>query len=104
MAASGHRGGRIAQIPPLGGSVSAAGRAGGIVLGGVRQDGQLVQRVESACENYDATLLLGAQRDADGNLFRFSNAGIRTLNITDGALPDTDAAALSAPVKDNSRF
>lgn len=68
------------------------------------QDGELVQRVESACENYDATLLLGAQRDADGNLFRFSNAGIRTLNITDGALSDTDAAALSAPVKDNSRF
>lgn len=68
------------------------------------QDGQLVQRVESACDNYDATLLLGAQRDADGNLFRFSNAGIRTLNITDGALSDTDAAALSAPVKDNSRF
>lgn len=68
------------------------------------QDGQLVQRVESACDNYDATLLLGAQRDADGNLFRFSNAGIRTLNITDGALSDADAAALSAPVKDNSRF
>ncbi len=68
------------------------------------QDGQLVQRVESACDNYDATLLLGAQRDADGNLFRFSNAGIRTLNIKDGALSDTDAAALSAPVKDNSRF
>lgn len=68
------------------------------------QDGQLVQRVESACDNYDATLLLGAQRDADGNLFRFSNAGIRTLNITDGALSDTDAATLSAPVKDNSRF
>lgn len=68
------------------------------------QDGELVQRVESACDNYDATLLLGAQRDADGNLFRFSNAGIRTLNITDGALSDTDAAALSAPVKDNSRF
>ena len=45
MAASGHRGGRIAQIPPLGGSVSAAGRAGGIVLGGVRQDGQLVQNI-----------------------------------------------------------
>ena len=60
--------------------------------------------VQPACDNYDATLLLGAQRDADGNLFRFSNAGIRTLNITDGALPDTDAAALSAPVKDNSRF
>lgn len=68
------------------------------------QNGELVQRVESACDNYDATLLLGAQRDADGNLFRFSNAGIRTLNITDGALSDTDAAALSAPVKDNSRF
>lgn len=68
------------------------------------QDGELVQRVESACDNYDATLLLGAQRDADGNLFRFSNAGIRTLNITDGALSDTDAATLSAPVKDNSRF
>ena len=68
------------------------------------QDGELVQRVESACDNYDATLLLGAQRDADGNLFRFSNAGIRTLYITDGALSDTDAAALSAPVKDNSRF
>ena len=68
------------------------------------QDGQLVQRVESACDNYDATLLLGAQRDADGNLFRFSNAGIRALNITDGALSDTDAATLSAPVKDNSRF
>ena len=68
------------------------------------QDGELVQRVESACDNYDATLLLGAQRDADGNLFRFSNAGIRTLNITDGALSETDAAALSAPVKDNSRF
>lgn len=68
------------------------------------QDGQLVQRVESACDNYDATLLLGAQHDADGNLFRFSNAGIRTLNITDGALSDTDAATLSAPVKDNSRF
>ena len=68
------------------------------------QDGELVQRVESDCDNYDATLLLGAQRDADGNLFRFSNAGIRTLNITDGALSDTDAATLSAPVKDNSRF
>lgn len=68
------------------------------------QNGQLVQRVESACDNYDATLLLGAQRDADGNLFRFSNAGVRTLNISDGALPDTDAAALSAPVKENSRF
>lgn len=68
------------------------------------QDGELVKRVESACDNYDATLLLGAQRDADGNLFRFSNAGIRTLNITDGALSDTDAATLSAPVKDNSRF
>lgn len=68
------------------------------------QDGELVQRVESACDNYDATLLLGAQRDADGDLFRFSNAGVRTLNITDGALSDTDAAELSAPVKDNSRF
>lgn len=68
------------------------------------QNGQLVQRVESACDNYDATLLLGAQRDADGKLFRFSNAGVRTLNISDGALSDTDAATLSAPVKENSRF
>lgn len=68
------------------------------------RDGALVQRIESACDDYDATLLLGAQRDADGHLFRFSNAGVRTLNIVDGALSDPDAAALSAPVKENSRF
>lgn len=67
-------------------------------------DGQLVETLESACDNYDATLLVGAQRDAQENPFRFSNAGIQQLTITDEALTDEAAAEKSLPVVKKNRF
>ncbi len=67
-------------------------------------DGALVGQVESACDNYDETLLLGAQRDADGNLFRFSGAGVRTLTTLDQVLSAEEAEALSAEALPGSRF
>lgn len=67
-------------------------------------DGQLVETLESACDNYDATLLVGAQRDAQEKLFRFSNAGIQQLTITDEALTDEAAAEKSLPVVKKNRF
>lgn len=67
-------------------------------------DGQLVEQVESACDNYDATLILGAQRDADGNLFRFSNAGVQKLTITDEVLSEEEAAQQSMPLENKKRF
>lgn len=67
-------------------------------------NGERIGQIESPCDNYDETLLLGAQRDAEGNLFRFSGAGVRTLTMTDEPMSEEEAAALSAEAPQNSRF
>ncbi len=67
-------------------------------------DGQLAGQATSACKRFDGTLLLGAQTDADGNLFRFSEAKITQLTVTDAVLSPDAALEQSLPVVNNSRF
>jgi hypothetical protein len=67
-------------------------------------DGALAGRVSSACARYDGTLLVGAQVDANGELFRFSTAKVERLQVTDGALNEEDALDASKPIKIESRF
>lgn len=70
----------------------------------VYADGQLAGRITSGCNRFEGTLLLAAQTDADGQLFRFSTARVLSLSVTDGALSEQEAQDLSAPVVNNSRF
>lgn len=70
----------------------------------VYADGALAGRVSSPCARYEGTLLVGAQVDANGELFRFSEAKVERLSVTDGALNEEDALEKSEPIKIESRF
>ena len=49
VAASGDGGGRVADLSRLEFPPDAAGCTGGVILGGVRQDGQLIQKLHWSC-------------------------------------------------------
>ena len=70
----------------------------------VYADGKLAGRVSSPCACFDGTLLVGAQVDADGALFRFSEAKVERLVVTDGAMSEQDALEASRPIEIESRF
>lgn len=70
----------------------------------VYADGQLAGQVTSPCDRYDGSLMIGAQTDENGQLFRFSNAKLTQLTLSDTPLAPEDALAASAPVVNNSRF
>ena len=67
-------------------------------------DGALVGRVTSSCTRYRGTLLVGAQVDENGELFRFSHSGVDSLCVTDGAMNEQDAMEASEAIKIESRF
>ena len=64
VAAAGHRRGRIADLAGLKAAADAAGCAGGIVFGGVRENGQLFQQIHvrrrCGCGEDDPSRLPGA--------------------------------------------
>lgn len=70
----------------------------------VYADGALAGRVTSPCVPYEGTLLVGAQTDAEGKLFRFSHMRVERLKVTDGAMSEQDALEASEPLKNDSRF
>ncbi len=70
----------------------------------VYANGVLQGRLTSPCASYDGSLLVGAQHDAEGGLFRFSTMKIERLKMTDGAMNEQDALEASEPVKIDSRF
>lgn len=70
----------------------------------VYADGALAGRFSNPCERYDGTLLVGAQFDEHGELFRFSEARVERLIVTDGALNEQDAMEASEPIDIESRF
>ncbi len=67
-------------------------------------NGELAGRVSSPCARYEGTLLLGAQVDEHGELFRFSHSRVDSLRVTDGAMNEQDALEASEPIKIESRF
>lgn len=70
----------------------------------VYADGALAGRISSPCARYDGNLLVGAQFDANGELFRFSAAKVELLRVTDGAMKEQDAIEASEPIRIESRF
>ena len=56
-------------------------------------DGLLVAEAESPADSYDGTLLIGAQRDADGNIFRISQTQVNHLSVYAGVMAEADIAA-----------
>ena len=57
------------------------------------RDGLLVAEAESPADSYDGTLLIGAQRDADGNIFRISQTRVNHLSLYAGVMTEADIAA-----------
>lgn len=70
----------------------------------VYANGALAGRVSSPCARYGGTLLVGAQVDANGEIFRCSTAKVELLKVTDGALNEEDALEKSKPIEIESRF
>jgi len=70
----------------------------------VYANGELAGRINSPCARYGGTLLVGAQVDANGEIFRCSTAKVELLIVTDGALNEEDALEKSEPIKIESRF
>lgn len=70
----------------------------------VYANGELAGRINSPCARYGGTLLVGAQVDANGEIFRCSTAKVELLKVTDGALNEEDALEKSEPIKIESRF
>ncbi len=55
----------------------------------VYADGQKVlDQIESHADVYDGTLLVGAQRDAEGNIFRVSQTRVNSLAVLSGVMED----------------
>lgn len=54
-------------------------------------DGQLIGQVTSSCKRFDGTLLVGAQTDANGELFRFSESRVTYLTVKNLVLSDEEA-------------
>lgn len=56
----------------------------------VYADGQKVlDQVESHADVYDGTLLVGAQHDAEGNIFRVSQTRVNSLTVLSGVMEET---------------
>lgn len=70
----------------------------------VYANGELAGRINSPCARYGGTLLVGAQVDANGEIFRCSTAKVELLKVTDGALNEEEALEKSEPIKIESRF
>ena len=70
----------------------------------VAVNGRIETTIESACAAYDGTLLVGCQADGSGTPFRFGNAMVDQLNVTDGAISPEKAAEQSAVKESYSRF
>ena len=60
----------------------------------VYADGQKVlDQVETHADVYDGTLLVGAQRDAEGNIFRVSQTHVNSLTVLSGVMEDAAICA-----------
>lgn len=70
----------------------------------VYADGELAGRINRPCARYGGTLLVGAQVDANGEIFRCSTAKVERLKVTDGALSEEAALEQSEPIEIESRF
>ncbi len=70
----------------------------------VAVNGRIETTIESACAAYDGTLLVGCQADESGTPFRFGNAMVDQLNVSDGAISPEKAAEQSAVKESYSRF
>ena len=51
-------------------------------------DQKVLDQVESQADVYDGTLLVGAQRDAEGNIFRVSRTRVNSLTVLSGVMED----------------
>lgn len=102
----------LAVILGAGGSIRLPMETGGMHLVITRSgddyavyaDGALAGRISSPCARYEGNLLVGAQFDANGELFRFSEAKVELLRVTDGAMNEQDAIEASEPIEIESRF
>ncbi len=56
---------------------------------------KVVDRVESYADPYDGTLLIGAQRDAQGNIFRTSRTRVNSLTVMSGVMDEADILSYS---------
>ncbi|MBP3638151.1 MAG: hypothetical protein J6K13_11400 [Clostridia bacterium] len=70
----------------------------------IYRNGSLETSLESSCDSYEGTLLIGCQETTEGEKFRFSTAKVDELTMTDGALTDEQAAELSTVQEGVSRF
>lgn len=70
----------------------------------VYANGELCDELTARCTRYTGTLLIGCQEDAQGELFRFSNARVDTLELWDGAMEEEEALKRSAQQGAGSRF
>lgn len=62
----------------------------------VYADGKkVIDRVESYADAYDGTLLIGAQRDAAGNVFRVSRTRVNSLTVMSGVMDEADILSYS---------
>ncbi len=51
---------------------------------------KVLDQVESHADVYDGTLLIGAQRDAEGNIFRVSRTRVNSLTVMSGVMDEAD--------------
>ena len=70
----------------------------------IYRNGMLETSLESSCDSYEGTLLIGCQETAEGEKFRFSTAKVDELTMSDGALNDEEAVELSKIREDARRF
>lgn len=70
----------------------------------VYANGAFCEEIEIPCTRYTGTLLVGCQADAEGELFRFSNARVDALELWDGAMEEEEALKRSAQQGAGSRF
>lgn len=54
---------------------------------------KVIDREESRCAAFDGTLLLGAQTDAQGNIFRQSQTRVNSLTVMAGVMSEADILA-----------
>jgi hypothetical protein len=60
----------------------------------VYADGEKVlDQLESRADVYDGTLLIGAQRDAEGSIFRVSETRVNSLTVMSGVMDESDILA-----------
>ncbi len=54
---------------------------------------KVLDQVESHADVYDGTLLIGAQRNAEGNIFRVSRTRVNSLTVMSGVMDEADILA-----------